>query len=407
MNRSSKWDDKTIESHLKRLPKIEDKQNKELLYEKIQERLQEGEVKQRKKKGWFVPTVASAAVLFLLLLLIPSFFNEQDMTLEEPEMMKEEAGMMMDVESNLEEEAPSITSEELFKTEEATDSSEPFYIGALHPSNEDSLRQNLITFAVPAHYPTGELVIPVTTVGEHSSLLENFLAIKNSFNGHRWGIGSFPQIEINSIIEEKGGIAIIDVPANSLESLSSAEDRIYSLALKETFSAQQNFSVIRFTSDGEPGVFWGQNGPLTEIELQDELNRGYYVFTSDTNHKFLVSGKIVDAPFNDSSSGDISLAETLELMKQSNLEQGYTASIPEHVEITNVEQSSDTATITFAEGTVTEDNVDNLIMIEAMMFAAKDFGHFYVQFEGIDLDQIGPYQVKELQVIPNYMNFLQ
>ncbi|UTW70496.1 hypothetical protein KHA80_09000 [Anaerobacillus sp. HL2] len=40
-----------------------------------------------------------------------------------------------------------------------------------------------------------------------------------------------------------------------------------------------------------------------------------------------------------------------------------------------------------------------------MMFAAKDFGNLYVQFEGINLEQIGPYQIKELQVIPNYMNF--
>ncbi|UTW70497.1 hypothetical protein KHA80_09005 [Anaerobacillus sp. HL2] len=50
--------------------------------------------------------------------------------------------------------------------------------------------------------------------------------------------------------------------------------------------------------------------------MQNETNRGYYVFTSETNHKFLVPGKVVDAPFNNGAFGDISLAETLELMER-------------------------------------------------------------------------------------------
>ncbi|UTW70498.1 hypothetical protein KHA80_09010 [Anaerobacillus sp. HL2] len=148
MNCSSSGMTRRLKVTQKECLKLKIKQSKEELFEKIQERLQEGDQTKRKKKSWFVPT-ASAAVLFLLIILIPSFLNEKDLTLEDTKMVEEEAGMMMEVERNIVE-APGITStEEMFKTEEASDSSQPIYIGAVHPSVEDNLRENLITLAVP------------------------------------------------------------------------------------------------------------------------------------------------------------------------------------------------------------------------------------------------------------------
>ena len=406
MKRSSNWDEEKIEKQLKKMPKIEVKQSKEALFERIQERLQEDEVKVRKKKSWFIPAVASAVVLFLLLLLVPAFLNEQESTLDDVLEMEDEANLMMEI-NDYPEGSPDVTTTEEAPGIKTTDGiNDVYYLGAAQPIDELEFAGELVTITVAANYPTGELVIPVTVLSDGASKLGRFMVAKDNFSGERWGIGSFPPIEINSITEETGMVVVIDVPQNSLESMSSAESVTYSLALKETFS-KLGYEEIQFTSNGEQGVFWGQHGPLYTMELQ-EPNRGYYVFKSNTGHHFLVSGRTVGAPARIGESQYASLLETLEFMKQGDESKGYSSSIPDAVVITNVEKTDDVVTITIDESSIDGYREEYLIMVEAIMFAAADFDVRYVQFEGLDeLYQIGPYQVNELIEIPKYINFIR
>ncbi|OIJ21551.1 hypothetical protein BKP45_02080 [Anaerobacillus alkalidiazotrophicus] len=401
MKRSSKWDEKTIENQLKKLPKIEDRQTKEALFEKIQEKIQEkiheNEMIQRKKKSWFIPTIATASVVFLLMLLIPPFFNEQELTTDFPEI-HDEAEIMMEMNGRADEETGIDTTEKTFEIDLANELDELGYVGAVTPYDEDRFNDQLVTIAVVTHLPSGEMIVPITLMVNEKSFSERFLAAKETFWGERWGIGSFPPIPINTVTIENDGIVNIDIPEKSLESLSSLESEMYRLVLKETFS-QHRFSEIHFTSDGKPGVNWGPYGPLYEIKLQ-QPNRGYYVFHSNTDHKFLVPG-------NHEHQGHKSLPEILEMMKQNDLEIGLSAPIREDVAIEEIEEDGDIVIITFSEGAIIEDTIDNLMMLEAIMFTVRDFGHSYVQFKGINIDRIGPYQVKELVPIPNYINFIQ
>lgn len=400
MKRSSDWDEKSIENQLRQLPKIEDKQSKEALFERIQERLQEDQIKERsKKKNWFVPTIAAAAVLFLMLLIIPSFLNERNVTIEDPnaEFMMEriaedatsdEAGMMNT------EMAPGIKSvNDLY----------PNYISAVQPFEKEYYHEQLVEISVPVNGPTGEFVISVTVMADGANEIERFLTAKDNFSGEAWGIGQFPNIPINEAFEGKAGVLVIDIPSGSLESLSTAENFVYNLALKETFWPQ--FREIEFSSDGEPGVFWGQTGQVTTINL-DEPNRGYYLYESYTGHLFLVRGKAINAPGNNQTES-VSFEETLLLMKQGDTNIGYNASIPEEIVITDVSGEKDVATITFANGTFLEDTPLNLAMLEAILFAARDFGFLFVQFEGVEPTHVGSYFLGDLIEIPRYINFIR
>lgn len=81
---NSKWEIKLIENYLRKLPKIEDRQDKKKLFELIQKRLQHPQVKaSKKKRNKFLPFVATAAVFFIISLIIPSFFSEKDMAIKE------------------------------------------------------------------------------------------------------------------------------------------------------------------------------------------------------------------------------------------------------------------------------------------------------------------------------------
>ncbi|WNF36952.1 hypothetical protein RJD24_00205 [Bacillaceae bacterium IKA-2] len=403
MKQPSKWNQKIIEDQLKKMPKVEDKQDKDVLYARIQEKLQEDQMKSKlqKRKNWFLPSVAIAAVFFLLMLIVPPFLNnEENFTLEDSDG---EAGIMMEVSEYPSDEKADTARTESVADQWGTDNSiDNNYLSATQPFEEGQLGENLLTISVPASYATGEIVVPVSFQGQGTSKLDNFIEVKNNFNGEHWGIGVFPAIQINSITEE-GSTVVIDVPARSLERLSSSEDSLYKLALKETF-ASLGYNAIRFTSDGEPGVNWGQTGLFYQLDILD-INRGYYLFESNTKHQFLVRGRTVEAPR--STEGETSFPETLELMKSGNIEKGYQASIPEEVVITNIDQTEDTATITFAEGVIVENKLEYLIMLEAIMFTAKDFGMQFIQFEGVEIEQIGPYISDDVIRIPEFINFIR
>lgn len=403
MKQPSKWNQKVIEDQLKKMPKMEDKQSKEALYERIQEKLLEDKIKPQKANKWILSTVATAAVLFLLLLIIPPLFNDEDtFTLEESQ---DKAGIMMEVNDYPSNDSANMAETESMPDERVTDNLlNNNFFGAVQEVDEIQFREQLVTIAVPIHNGTGEFVIPVTMLAEGATRLERFMTAKDIFSGERWGLGSFPTVQINSITEEKAGVVSIDFPKGSnLVNTSSADGRLYKLALQETF-ASLGYDEIQLTTDDEPGVLWGNYGTLDELDIPD-ISRGYYLFESNTKHQFLVRGRTVEAPR--STEEQTSFQETLKLMKSGNIEKGYQASISEEVVITNIDQTEDTATITFAEGVIVENKVEYLIMLEAIMFTAKDFGIQFIQFEGVELDQIGPYRSGDVIKIPEYINFIR
>lgn len=404
MKQSSKWNQKVIEDKLKKMPKIKDKQSKEALYERIQKKLLEDKIKPQKTNKWILSTVATAAVLFLLLLIIPPLFNNEDnFTLEESQ---DKAGIMMEVNDYPSEDTADTDmaeTESVLDERIADDFNKETYLGAAQPFEERQQGEALVTIAVPGSYATGELVIPITLHAQGLSQLDKFSEVKNSFSGEYWGIGSFPSIQINSITEESAEVVVLDFTTGSLASISSAEDNLYKQVLKETFTSL-GYNEIKFTSDNDAGVDWGQEGPLYAFDIS-KVNRGYYLFESKTKHQFLVRGRTVEAPR--STDEQASFQEILLLMKSGDIGKGYHASISEEVVITKVEQTEGTATITFAEGAIVEDKAENLIMLEAIMFTAKDFGIKFIKFEGLEIEQVGPYKIGDVIKIPDFINFIR
>jgi hypothetical protein len=78
VKQNSDANDQRIESLLKDMPKIQDEQNMDDLFSKIEGRLDDATrtAKKRKKRGWFVPSLATAAVLFVGVLLSSQIWNQ-------------------------------------------------------------------------------------------------------------------------------------------------------------------------------------------------------------------------------------------------------------------------------------------------------------------------------------------
>ncbi|MCT8136542.1 hypothetical protein H1D32_01425 [Anaerobacillus sp. CMMVII] len=402
MKRSSNWDEKSIENQLRQLPKFEDSRSKEEIFERIQERLQEDQIKVRKKKkSWFVPIAAAAAVIFLMILIVPSFLNERNVSIEEPnaEFRMETTQKVADEEAEAGissiNDFPGITADEK--------STDLLYVGAMQPYEAEQMVDEIITLGATIYTDNREFVVPVTLLAEGGSIIDRFLSVKDTFTGDLWGIYGFPQLQFNWIQEGEANKVNIDLPKNSMTNLTSAEQFIYSWGLIETFRPW--YEEIQFSSDGEPGIDWGQTGHIPG-KLLREPNRGYYLVETDTGHLFLVRGRVVNAPGN-YPVGTASLEETLQFMKQDDEYGGYRAPIGEEFVITNVTEQKEAVTISFAEGTVLENQPHHLAMVEAILFAVGDFGYSYVQFEGLEPTQVGPYYTGDLLEIPRFANFIR
>lgn len=400
MKRTSSWDEKTIENELKQMPSIEDKQTKEQVYLKIQQRLDEQQARKKPRFRWHIPVVATAAVLFLLFVIVPPFFDEDQLSQEE--LLEDEFGTMMDVGEYIPEEAPAEDDASIMTEDSELQVMNGGYIRSLQDHSLFS-EDRLVTVAFPVFSHLSETVIKLTleVPAPRNSVLERFMIAK-AFDGKNYGINSFPSISFNDVTEIESTVTI-DLPENSLQSLSSVEDVIYELSLRETFSAL-GYDKIELTSDGERGVLWGQQDIIFEIDLTIP-NRGYYIFESSTSHQFLVSGHAVNAPLYNKNSQLLDFYETLLLMQQGDVMNGYLPSIPGGIEILDATIDGNIAYVTIAN-TVVDGDDRYVAMLEAIMFAAKDFGAEFVQFNGIENQFIDSYYLDAAVEIPKYINFI-
>lgn len=391
MRRSSDWDEKTIENHLRLLPHVVDKQSKEELYEKIKLNIQQDKKRKPIKVGWILPTVASAAVLFLMFLVAPTLFKEEQISIEETgynEQLQHDMTMEMEINNFYD------------KNEEASLAN--YYRGAAN--QEEAVAEQLVTIAVTALYDTGELAVPITLKIEGESLLDRFQQAKDTFiYGNEFGLGAFPSLEIASVREVSPDTVQVDfLVDHQLESLSSAQTVMYS-ALEETFFAL-GYNKLTFTTGEEPGVLFGPIGNLFEVDLKHS-NFGYFVYTSTTGHKFLVRGRSVPQLLAEDYNQSLSFEEQLELMKQAKLPAGIHSPFPEFVEVLDTFEAKDQVTVVLNDQMFNSEE-EALIMIEAILFTARDFGYTGVKFEGIHNQQVGPYNLERVIEVPRFINYL-
>ncbi|MCD8501598.1 MAG: hypothetical protein LRY71_07895 [Bacillaceae bacterium] len=388
MRRSSDWDEEMIEQQLRQLPKIMDKQSKEELYHKIQLNLNRTSDRKKINVAWILPTVASAAILFLAYLIAPTFIGDEQMAIDErgyKEEVQEEMTLEMANYTDINDEVS-------------------LYVGAAE-ADEVVYGEQLLTLAFTALYDTGELAVPITLNVEGESLLERIQQAKENFVLHdEFGLGHFPSLDMASVSEVDQNTLQIDfLNDHNLESLSSAQTVMYSVALEETFFAL-GYNKLTFTTGEKPGVEFGQIGDWYEVDL-NKPSLGYFVYTSKAGFQFLVRGRAIQSLVGEFYDAHLSFEEELLLMKQAELPTGIRSPIPEHVNIVSTFGEKDQVTIVLNDYEASSEQ-EALIMIEAILFAARDFGYTGVKFEGVKTQHVGPYNLETVVTVPKFINYL-
>lgn len=400
----STFDEEQLEKLLKNMPKVKDTQDPEQLFANISSRLEEEkkiEVKGNdnkktpKKKTWILPMLASIAAVIIVSIVLPSFLHQQDSAIEETNRANEQKSIIEE-KGDLEE-AKNFTmmTEEGRMTKMALDV--PSHLITELPND-----QEFITVAVPDVF--AQFVVPVSfivpTNGEMTKL-ERMETIGEHLHEEEWGLASYI-LENVKFSEDQGdhGVKklIIDVPENHPYGNGSAMEVIFISTVKE-IAKQLGYAVVEFRTDGKPGIMLGNYGELKALDLEKDKAKGlYYIFQPNgLMQKYLV-------PF----TKEIEFPEALEEMKlpiEIDPEQIKPA-IPESIQFQHVDfnQSTKHAVIEFAEGTILTNDETNLLMVEAILMTAKEYGIKTIEFKNTTVEKIGPFNLLESIQVPLAVN---
>ncbi|MBU9710415.1 GerMN domain-containing protein [Evansella tamaricis] len=402
MTRKSGWDEEKVEDYLRQLPPVKDKQNKEEIFQAIQTKLKDKQVQQSRKskkirtKTWFYPAIASIAAVFLILLILPSFLNDQQFSTEDhtndggteltngdsqeisgiqPENGSDEMGIAGITEGDME--------------------------GTIETTPEDGLNNIYTPIPKSVQVDKGDMIeTHVFLVGERQegsafdSLEDNLFFALNSEEFSWSGVQSVS-------IQEDGIIATLDFSTENrrLESMSADEQKALTQAIQELFGFY-GIEKVRLTTNGEPGVIYGQDGPLEDLPIS-YLNRGYYLFETEDGEQYLFRSVSVEQQFTTPTGDFLTFEQTIEKMKNVNELEWYHSPIPKDTEF-DIIHEGDTIRILFSDGSGMEDTKEYELFVESMLLTATDFDDVeYLIFENIDIESVGPYQMGEYLSVEN------
>ncbi|MFZ4454455.1 hypothetical protein [Salibacterium aidingense] len=423
MRRFNHSSEEQIKQALEHLPRVEDKRSKEDIYQNIVRH--SSKPRQKPSKKWVVPAFSAAAACLLLLVLVPNLMslNNQsgspggtgDNAEEEADMstMEDSQTQERSNEEGSSDSGGGATSENAPADEETEDSNsadieeeptvetgekEVSYENYTAALKQEDIGQEENAVTIPLQNAQASLVVPVTFIAEPSqNPMETLEQQSDNYNGEELGLGPSPLRNIDWT--DGGDNTFLEADFDEKETpVSSAESNLIVKSLSETLRYRDETEVL-LTDDGDSGVDLGSYG-MMEHYTEEENNRGYYVYTSDTGRSFLVSQQAADLENSNQNGELLTFDETLEHMQSVPDESNAEPSIPADVSFEAVEEEDGAARVAFAENSEFPEEGNVRWMMESILFTAADFGYDQVVFEGISAEEAGGYPVNQPVDIP-------
>ncbi|WP_102345733.1 GerMN domain-containing protein [Bacillus sp. Marseille-P3661] len=400
----STFDEKQLEELLKNMPRITDRQDPDELFARISSRLQEeelaDEVKSKKtltkRKPWILPVIASIAAIILIALVSPSFLYNQESSMEKTGIERNnDTASQSTVEPDLPQEQFGIMSAEENMGMLRMAPPESRVINVANDNEE------VITIALPDK--NAQFVVPISfqIPKDDTSRLSKVENIYEYLHEDEWGLSSYI-LTNTSLAEEEvsGGIkkVILDVPADHPYGNGSAMENIFLATIKETFS-QLDYDLVELRTAGQPGIMLGNYGEIKELQIDNEEEKdAYFIYQPfESNYIYLV-------PLKQTVDNFKQAIETMKVPVE--IDSQLRPAISDDINFENVEtdDSTNTATVEFSSGSQLKNDVNDILMIEAILMTAKEYGYTNVEFKNSPADSIGPYLLTEPIQVPLAVN---
>ncbi|MGR9049884.1 hypothetical protein ACQ4XT_14765 [Halobacillus faecis] len=402
-----KRNDEDIKKVLGKLPSMEDRQSKEMLYQKVSSRVH---TPKRKVAPWVFPGLATIAVLLVLAVFIPVFFSNNGLlTVEdtadhanestESSTANQETGPSLDApilegeeESAEVQEAEPSSEEESLPPEENQEEGSQENDSNLQEEQESVETEleslvlqsddgSFITLSYPGK--NAEVILPTLQSQQESS----------AFSPERYGLAERAVSEMEYEVDEKEGRAAVTFPDDFTVSGAAWANAIIESIRWELADFQLQEITVQ-TESGNP-VILGSYGEITEVPV---IQQGEYIFQL---YQYEGSSERLLAPI--SVDGSPTFRDALSLMKETGEGLFVTPAVPEHVQFTSTTVDQQTVNINLQhESWASEQQL--LTMVEAILATAGQFGFEKVKFNGINVSEFSTYDLEEPIDVPQRIN---
>lgn len=404
--RKSEWSDKQLEELLRSMPKIEDHRDPRDIYQNVMMK-----VHKKKQRSWIIPSVASAAAILLFAILTPNFINWNDSaeeSMEKSTASESSEQVIMDRGENktsIAEDSNNDENMEIMKKESEEEiSMSTFEVEESYSALYDTDINNGIvyTFAIPD--TQAQNVVPISIVvpkEDGINAIDQFHETMTLLQEEQWGLSDYYPINAEISIDENTHSLSVNVPTGHVYGDGSTAELAFKEVLEEAATTLGLQKVSLFT-DNQPGIEFGNQGKMTEINVSKDANRAFYFYypTVDSEKPFLV-------PYREAFTD---IEDALDAMKENIDTHGLKASIPEDINIDEVSSTEEQVlTLQLDESTQLEGKDSIIYTIEAILLTAKDFKFEKVKIEYNKVENIGKFffnQELTLPLAPNKMELL-
>ncbi|WP_419956244.1 negative regulator of sigma-X activity [Neobacillus niacini] len=388
--KKSEWSDKQLEELLRQMPKIHDHRNPRDIYQNLS-------IKKRKRSAWIIPGIATAAALLLFFLLVPTMFDRTEYSLDravQEKVSKEE-------QKSLSQEDSSTLKEDSTKNETGISGAEQKML--MTSSDKTALYDDelgngtVLTYWIPDSQ--AQILVPVSTVvqlDQNKNWLTAFIETMGLLKEEEWGLSDYYPLNATLTLDTTNNTVMVDVPNDHKYGEGSASETNFIDSLKKNISSNSQVNKIMLTTNGQPGIEFGNFGEIKEIQVESEGKHAYFFYTPDgTETTYLV-------PTTDSYQN---INAAFEAMKTDPIEMGLTASLVPSFSFKDIEIKENKLIITIDENAVMENNIENVYSLEAILLTAKGFGIDTVRLLNAPINSLGPFDLtKDIKVplAPNY-----
>lgn len=396
-------EEKQIIEKLKKLPKINDNTDKDVLFERISQRLdKKPSPKVRNRK--LIPILSTAFVIALLLIVIPSLINTNP-TMESKEEYSTKESFDRSTEIGIKSTEPKSDKKMEMEKAATPDTDQKEEIETQNHSDADAEAEHVESFVIQSVDDAQSIVyaavadnqvqyvIPVSLLVPKDSDIEAYYNELGTYlHESEWGVQESPFDQITFHVDLENSKVSMKLPENFSPGDGEATYHIFTQLLSVMFSPYGIEKVDLEFENGQ-GVEFGQMGAIKDLKL-DNIKSNYKVFqASEQSKKFLIP-----IPQKEST-----IEEALMDLKNSNEDFNVHQSIPEDINFT-VEEENNQLTIIFSEKLDSLDSEKGVTMIESILMTAKSFGYETVRFNNMLVEQIGPYDVTNPIHVPEAVN---
>lgn len=384
--KKSEWSDNELEQLLRQMPKIKDHRDPRDIYQSLSIK-----VKKRKRPAWIVPTIASAAAVLLLFLMGPNIWQGifQDSSSQQGEVAMDTENKNMQFSK-----AEPNNSGDTAINNEPQDNFSTFMVQPNETAiyEEDLENQEVLTYFVPDQ--NAQFLIPVSLIvsNGNESWLQKYETYSRNLTEVQWGLSDYYPLDA-TLREVNENTINIDVHEGHQYGNGSASEMLFLGVLEQILYSRDQLQKITLSTNGTPGIMFGNTGEKTEInKTSTDGKHSYYLFyPNNSNLPFLVPSVSVYTEID----------KALESMLTDMQEYPDLKSPLSFKFIINSNASTnDQLVITIEDNEQLKNEPQYIYSIEAILLTAKEFGYKTVKFENTAITEIGRFNLKNEIKVP-------